>query len=188
MHANILSWLTQPWNNRACRYGDHNWDYHPGTLSSLSSHQVTVSYLRFYHPITVTSLWTRWRLKSPASRWFTQPPFFFRRRSKKTSKLRVTGFVRGIHRSPVNSPHKWPVTRKMFPFDDVIMNIRRNLHRSYPIFKWLAVTWPNDRAPEKKYQHWHPGKATCYIIIFLNHRRYSSSVASAHVWLLYCQG
>ena len=26
-----------------------------------------------------------------------------------------------IHRGPVNSPHKWPVTRKMFPFDDVIM-------------------------------------------------------------------
>ena len=24
-------------------------------------------------------------------------------------------------RWPVNSPHKWPVTRKMFPFDDVIM-------------------------------------------------------------------
>ena len=31
-------------------------------------------------------------------------------------------FVRGIHRSPVNSPHKWPVTRKMFSFDDVIMD------------------------------------------------------------------
>ena len=30
-------------------------------------------------------------------------------------------FVRGIHRRPVNSPHKGPVTRKMFPFDDVIM-------------------------------------------------------------------
>ena len=30
-------------------------------------------------------------------------------------------FVRGIHRRPVNSPHKWPVTRKMFPLDDVIM-------------------------------------------------------------------
>ena len=30
-------------------------------------------------------------------------------------------FVRGIHRGPVNSPHKWPATRKMFPFDDVIM-------------------------------------------------------------------
>ena len=30
-------------------------------------------------------------------------------------------FVRGIHQWPVNSPHKGPVTRKMFPFDDVIM-------------------------------------------------------------------
>ena len=30
-------------------------------------------------------------------------------------------FVRGIHRGPVNFPHKWPVTRKMFPLDDVIM-------------------------------------------------------------------
>ena len=30
-------------------------------------------------------------------------------------------FVRGIHRWPVNSPHKEPVTRKMLPFDGVIM-------------------------------------------------------------------
>ena len=30
-------------------------------------------------------------------------------------------FVQGIHRGPLNSPHKWPVTRKMFPFDDVII-------------------------------------------------------------------
>ena len=30
-------------------------------------------------------------------------------------------FVRGIHHWPVNSPHKWPVTRKIFPFDDVIV-------------------------------------------------------------------
>ena len=30
-------------------------------------------------------------------------------------------FVWGIHRCPVNSPHKWPVTRKMFQFDDAIM-------------------------------------------------------------------
>ena len=26
--------------------------------------------------------------------------------------------------APVNSPHKWPVTRKMFPFDDVIIYIQ----------------------------------------------------------------
>ena len=31
-------------------------------------------------------------------------------------------FVRRIHRRPVNSPHKGPVTRKMFPFDGVMMD------------------------------------------------------------------
>ena len=45
----------------------------------------------------------------------------FRRRSKKTSKLRVTGLCLGNSPGSVNSPHKGPVTRKMFPFDDVIM-------------------------------------------------------------------
>ena len=30
-------------------------------------------------------------------------------------------FVRGIYRLPKNSPHEGPVTRKMFPFDDVNM-------------------------------------------------------------------
>ena len=30
-------------------------------------------------------------------------------------------FLRGFHRWPVISPHKGPVTRKMFPFDDVIV-------------------------------------------------------------------
>ena len=45
----------------------------------------------------------------------------FWRRSKKTSKLRVTGLCEGNSPRPVNSPHIGPVTRKMFPFDDVIM-------------------------------------------------------------------
>ena len=44
-----------------------------------------------------------------------------KRTSRKTSKFRVT-FVRGIHRWPVDSPHKGPVKRKIFPFDDVIMS------------------------------------------------------------------
>ena len=35
-------------------------------------------------------------------------------------------FVREIHRWPVNSPLKGPVTRKMFPFDDVIMRPKQN--------------------------------------------------------------
>ena len=45
----------------------------------------------------------------------------FRRRSMKKQSSASLAFVRGIHRWPVGSPHKWPVTRKMFPFDDVII-------------------------------------------------------------------
>ena len=40
--------------------------------------------------------------------------------------------VWGINRWPVNSPHKSPVTRKMLPFDDVIVYLgtylRKGLH------------------------------------------------------------
>ena len=39
-------------------------------------------------------------------------------------------FVRGIHRGPVNSSHKWPATRKMFPFDDVVMWNSQWLHET----------------------------------------------------------
>ena len=55
----------------------------------------------------------------------------FRRSSKKTPKLRVTGLW--IHRWPVKSPHKGPVTRKMFPFDDVIMGIS--------MIRWAGIRW-----------------------------------------------
>ena len=45
------------------------------------------------------------------------------RKHKKSASL---AFVRGTHRWPANSPHKRPVTRKMFPFDDVIMSFETN--------------------------------------------------------------
>ena len=51
-------------------------------------------------------------------------------------------FVWGIHRWPVNSPHKLPVTRKMFPFDDVIMSsTSRRCHCS--LIKCKLVPIPN---------------------------------------------
>ena len=46
----------------------------------------------------------------------------FRPRTQKTWKLHPLAFVRGIHRWPANSPHKGPVTRKILPFDDVIIS------------------------------------------------------------------
>ena len=72
---------------------------------------------KFRAAIIVTSWWARWRLKSPASRLFTQP-FIQAENAWNIASLVI---VWGIHRLPVNSPHKEPVTRKMFPFDDAIM-------------------------------------------------------------------
>ena len=73
----------------------------------------------------------------------------FRRSSKKTSKLRVTGLCVGNSPGPVNSPHKGPVTRKMFPFDDVIMvsclrvGARGDLHAGV-LIHWFSFNWDGD--------------------------------------------
>ena len=50
-------------------------------------------------------------------------------------------FVWGIHRRPVISPHKWPVTRKMFPFDDVIM--RRFPPQKASTMECLSMSLPS---------------------------------------------
>ena len=69
-----------------------------------------------------------------------------RRRSKKTSKLRVTGLCVGNSPGPVNSPHKGTVTRKMFPFDDVIIpRIHGKIRYKYiVVFSFIAShRWHN---------------------------------------------
>ena len=51
-------------------------------------------------------------------------------------------FVRGIHRRPENSPHKGSATRKMFPFDDVIMgciSLTKGPHCGALMFSLLLV-------------------------------------------------
>ena len=55
-------------------------------------------------------------------------------------------FVRGIHRGPVNSPHILPVTRKMFPFDDVIMKLPHTGYLNTQMYKKISdqAVW---RAP-----------------------------------------
>ena len=77
----------------------------------------------------------------------------FRRRSKKTSKLRVTGLCEG--NSPVTGefPHKRPVTRKMFPFDDVIMPWK-DLTRSVLGSKCLFFYWYYLIPDNCHIQHW----------------------------------
>ena len=50
-------------------------------------------------------------------------------------------FSWGIRRWPVNSLHKWPVTREIFPFDDVIMYW--NIH---PNWKWFFFNFKTPRS------------------------------------------
>ena len=70
---------------------------------------------KIHTPKPMTSWWARLRLKSPASRLFIEGAD-----QRKHQSFPSPAFVRGIHRWPVNYPHKAPVTRKMFPFDDAI--------------------------------------------------------------------
>ena len=89
--------------------------------------QCSVMYVMAHaHSQSNHSLSLRWRHDGRAGVSTHQPHecllnFLFRHRSKKTSKLRVTCLCEGNSPWPVNSPHKGPVTRKMLPFDDVIM-------------------------------------------------------------------
>ena len=62
---------------------------------------------------------------------------------RKHQSSTLLAFVRGIHRSPVISPHKGPVTRKVFPFDDVIMSDSPHMsyhsHDVYDTMLWHYV-------------------------------------------------
>ena len=83
-------------------------------------------------------------------------------------------FVRGIHRLSVNFPHKGPVTRKMFPFDDAIMLIWLKLPvcNKCNVAK-LAVSplWSKDTIGCHKFSEhcFLSVRAYGYIIKFLHH-------------------
>ena len=64
---------------------------------------------------------------------------------KKTSKLRVTGLCEG------NSPHKGPVTMKMFPFDDVTVIVIISLasRQSYDCSSASEATTMNDMGKDR---------------------------------------
>ena len=67
---------------------------------------------------------------------------------RKHQSSALLAFVRGIHRWPVNSPHKWPVTRKIFPFDDVIMGWQQHNHQSSALWRirhWLWIPFTKDK-------------------------------------------
>ena len=110
----ILFFFTNELWYRTCLCSELN-SY--GAISTPSNITEAVIFnLKTVHYITMTSYWTWWRLKSPASRLFTQP-FIHAQIEENIKTPRHWPFGWKIHRSP----HKGSVTRKMFPFDDVIV-------------------------------------------------------------------
>ena len=58
---------------------------------------------------------------------------------RKHQSSALLAFVRGIHQWPVNSPHKGPVTWKMFPFDDIIIT------REITLLNFIHCPWSMHR-------------------------------------------
>ena len=80
-------------------------------------------------------------------------------------------FVRGIHRSPVDSPHKGPVTRRKYPFDDVIMwshrfswaAVKRKLVPKGPIDNFRFRQWlDTEQATSRYLNRWWQSSTTLY--------------------------
>ena len=85
-------------------------------------------------------------------------------------------FVRGIHRGPVNILHKWPVTREMFPFDDVIMHNIFSVH--ILLTKWYKKQPPNAKFPLANTVH---NRLECPEILLL--WRFVKRICSPHIAL-----
>ena len=94
---------------------------------------------------TASLLWSlQWRHNDHDGVWNHQPydcllNRLFRRRWKETSKLRITGLCAG--NSPVHSPHKGPVTWKMFPFDDALMCMQYQYIQDCIIQWTIIIAW-----------------------------------------------
>ena len=101
------------------------------TTFLMITHKVLNLYLYFMisipHYIDVIMTTVASQITSLMVVYSTVYSFADQRKHKSSASL---AFVWGIHRRPVNSPHKWPVTRKMFPFDDVIMLLGGNMTSS----------------------------------------------------------
>ena len=96
-------------------------------------------------------------------------------------------FVRGIHRWPVDSPHKGPVMWKMFPFDDVIMDWPANMFQEHwqPLLLVFSphatslcqmgmgscqMTDKTDGAEILQVRSWQAG-LVCWVWVFVKHAK-----------------
>ena len=105
-------------------------------------------------------MWPAWVLLAMASQitsltivYFVYLTFYLGADQRKHQIAVSLAFVPGIHRLPVKSPHKGPVTRKMFPFDDVIMNMLSFIFLPYS--KILMMSGLENGIPIRRGTKWH---------------------------------
>ena len=106
----------------------HTWPHSPQHLqcsAPMNSNSVPTTY---YGDVTMGAIASQ--ITSVSNVYSTVCSGTDQRKHQSSASL---AFVRGIHRGPVNSPHKRSVTRKIFPLDDIIMQ------RIYDVHKEVSV-------------------------------------------------
>ena len=88
--------VTRKWNTTKCNFNHAGNVYNSDVIMSAMASQITGVLIVCLNVCSVTD-------------------------QRKHQSSMSLAFVGGIHRWPMNSTHKGPVTRKMFPFDDVTM-------------------------------------------------------------------
>ena len=99
------------------------------------SYLTNVTWTKRYHSNDVTMSAMTSEITSLTIVYWTVYSGADQRKQQSSASL---AFVWGTRRWPVNSPHKGPVTRKMFPFDDVIM-IFSHFDGCLPYVEYLSV-------------------------------------------------
>ena len=136
-----------------------------------------IIFFMYLHAWTVRRFWKRskhttlrWRHNGRDGVSNHQPhdgllnPLFIRR-SKKISKLCVTGLCVG--NSSVNAPQKWPVTRKMFPFHhDIMTDVDRSATSWFLCCRWVSHKEHSIYSvlSDKTQQY-----AMCYLVVTIFH-------------------
>ena len=131
------------WNDSTCTLHGNRCKMHSAVHGEKSLMCDKIPCHRKIHAVTLPLQWhyieRDVRLKTPVSRLFAQPLVQSGADQRNYESSALLACVRGIHRWPVDSPHKAPVTRNMFPFDNVIMAHGPNCCSNY----WNRLCWVN---------------------------------------------
>ena len=111
---------------------NHTWYWHRTDDPACG---LTLFWYHNFVNITMTSQWRQRRFKSPASPLFTQPLIQGADQRKHQSSTSLA-FLRGIHRWPVNSPHKGQWRGKCFHLTTSSRIVNHRMKAICSIIQW----------------------------------------------------